>query len=67
MPEAKSWGETPSCVAKNSQDVTAICATWEKRRLLFIGGIGGRLAYQLPGKPAAGAGSEHVGSSDQVL
>lgn len=55
MPEAKSWGETPSCVAKNSQDVTAICATWEKRRLLFIGGTDIKSTHKFPGRPAAGA------------
>ena len=47
----------------SGQAITAIFPTQARRRLLFIGGIGLRLAYQLPGKPAAGAGSEHVGSS----
>lgn len=45
MSEARSWGETPSYVAENSQDVTAIFATWEKRRLLFIGGADIKLTH----------------------
>ena len=48
-------------MADDKQDVETTFAMWG-RRLLFIGGIGILLAYQLPGKPEAGEGSEHVGS-----
>lgn len=40
--------------------MTASFATWRRRRLPFIRGIDIRLA-QLPGEPAAGAGSKHIG------
>ena len=35
MPEARSWGETPSCMAENSQDVTAICVLPGRKLLLL--------------------------------
>ena len=40
----------------------AIFVTWGRKRLSFIGSIDVRLSHQLPGKPAAGAGGNHVGS-----
>ena len=61
-------GESHSSEAKGPkgtphwQDVAAIFANWGERRLPFIGGIDVRLAHQLPGKPAAGAGGKRVGS-----
>ena len=48
--------------ADGRQDMAAILTSWGRRKLPFIGGIDFRLAHQLPGKPAAGAGGKHVGS-----
>ena len=61
-PEARSWSNTSLCVADSKQDMAADFATRGRRRLPFIGGINVRLAHKSPGKPAAGAGSKHIGS-----
>ena len=60
--EAKPWSNMPPCTADGGQDSAATLAIQGRRRLPFIGGIDIRLAHQLPGKPAAGAGGKHVGS-----
>ena len=62
MLEAKHPRVTPPCMVGGRQDLAAIVATWGRKRLPFTGGIDVRLAHQLPGKPAAGAGGKHVGS-----
>ena len=53
--------DSPPRTADSRQDAEGTFATWG-RRLPFIWGIGVRLARQLPGKPASGAGGKHVGN-----
>ena len=49
--EARSWSDTPLCVAEGRQDLAAVLAPQGEGRLPFIGGIDVRLVHQLPGKP----------------
>ena len=58
--ERKALEQHPPWTADSGQDI--VFATWGRRRLPFIGGIDIKLVNQLPGKPAAGAGSKCVGS-----
>ena len=65
--EAKSWSDNPLYTAAGRQDMATVFATGDggrgvRRRLPVIGGIDVSLAYQLPGKPEAGARGKHVGS-----
>ena len=55
--KAKSWSNTPPCIADGEQDTAAVFEIQQgEGRLPVIGGIDIRLAHQLPRKPAAGAG-----------
>ena len=62
----RSQSDTPPPKAEGGQaggqDTTTVFTAWRRGRLPFIGGINLRLAHQLSGKPAAGAGGKLVGS-----
>ena len=52
--KAKSWSNTPPCIADGEQDTAAVFEIQQgEGRVLVIGGIDIRLAHQLPRKPAA--------------
>lgn len=50
--KAKSWSNTPLCVAGGEQDMEVVFTTRRRRRVTVIEGTDIMLAYQLPGKPA---------------
>ena len=52
MSEARSWSDTPACVADSGQVMAAAFAPRGRGRVPVIGRIDVRWAHRLPGKPA---------------
>ena len=60
MSEAKSWSNTPPCVADSRQDMAAVFTPSRRGRLPVIGEIDVKLAFQLPGKATEGYAPNHT-------
>lgn len=56
------WSRRSPCKGDGRRDMAAFFSTWGKKLATVYVGIDIRVPHQLPGKPAPGAGSKHVGS-----